>query len=46
MKIEEALADYVDDRTFRVGNYGYTIKRARGKGKWEFVVTKNEKPRA
>ena len=44
LKIEEALAGYTDDRTFRLGNYGYTIKRARGKGVLGFVVTKNEKP--
>ena len=31
VKIEEALASYADDPTFRLGNYGYTIKRARGK---------------
>ena len=45
VKIEEALAAYVDDRTFRLGNYGYTIRRARGKGATGFAATKNEKPR-
>ena len=44
VKVEEALAGYADDRTFRLGNYGYTIKRARGMGVSGFVVTKNEKP--
>ena len=44
VKIEEALASFVDDRGFRLGNYGYTIRRARGKGVSGFVVTKNEKP--
>ena len=24
-KIEEALAGFVDDRLFRLGNYGYTV---------------------
>ena len=33
VKIEEALAQYADDRSFRLGNYGYTIRRARGKGR-------------
>ena len=45
VKIEEALAQYTDDRSFRLGNYGYTTRRARGKGVSGFVVTKNEKPR-
>ena len=44
VKIEEALASFVDDRTFRLGNYGYTIRRARGKGATGFAATKNEKP--
>ena len=46
VKIEEALAGFVADRTFRLGNYGYTIRRARGKGATGFASTKNEKPRA
>lgn len=45
VKIEEALGQYADDRSFRLGNYGYTIRRARGKGRSGFVATKNEKPR-
>lgn len=44
-KIEEALAGFSDDKTFRLGNYGYSIRRARGKGVSGFVVTKNEKPK-
>ena len=43
-KIQAALADYVDDRNFNLGNYGYTIQRARGKGASGFVATKNPKP--
>lgn len=45
VKIEKALAHYASDRSFRLGNYGYTIRRARGKGQSGFVVVKNEKPR-
>ena len=45
VRIEEALAGFVDDRTFRLGNYGYTIRRARGKGATGFAAVKNEKPR-
>ena len=44
VKIEEALAGNADDRTFKLGNYGYTIRRARGKGASGFVATKNQKP--
>ena len=44
LKIEEALAGFVDERSFRLGNYGYTIRRARGKGVSGFMVTKNAKP--
>ena len=43
-KIEQALAGFVDDRSFRLGNYGYTVRRARGKGQSGFVATKNGKP--
>ena len=45
LKIEKALAGFGNDRSFRLGNYGYTIRRARGKGASGFVVSKNEKPR-
>ena len=44
-KIEKALAGFANDRSFRLGNYGYTIRRARGKGASGFVASKNEKPR-
>ena len=44
IKIEEAIASFVDDRSFRLGNYGYTIRRARGKGVSGFVAKKNAKP--
>ena len=31
LKIENTLAGFVEDRAFRLGNYGYTVRRARGK---------------
>ncbi|MDE0005183.1 MAG: hypothetical protein OXQ29_21030 [Rhodospirillaceae bacterium] len=43
-KIEQALAGFANDRTFRLGNYGYTVRRARGKGASGFAAVKNEKP--
>ncbi len=42
-KIAEALAGYAGDRSFRLGNYGYTVRRARGKGVSGFVAVKNTK---
>ena len=42
-KIARALSGLVKDKSFRLGNHGYTIKRARGKDASGFVVTKNEK---
>ena len=44
-KITAALASYENDSSFRLGNYGYTIRRARGKGKSGFNITKNQKPK-
>ncbi len=44
-KIGTALAGYQDDPSFRLGNYGYTIRRARGKGQSGFNISKNEKPK-
>ena len=43
-KIEQALAGFTNDRSFNLGNYGYTVRRARGKGASGFAATKNEKP--
>ena len=43
-KIEEALAGFANDRSFNLGVYGYSIRRARGKGASGFVATKNAKP--
>jgi hypothetical protein len=42
-KIAKALAGLVNDETFRLGNQGYTVRRARGKGASGFIVSKNEK---
>ena len=42
-KFEDALAGFADDRSFNLGVYGYTIRRARGKGATGFVATKNQK---
>lgn len=43
-KIEKALAGFANDRSFKLGNYGYTVRRARGKGASGLAATKNEKP--
>ena len=45
VKIEKALAGFASDRSFKLGNYGYTLRRARGKGASGFVASKNEKPK-
>ena len=42
-KIAQALSGLVKDKSIRLGNYGYTIRREKGKGPSGFVVTKNEK---
>jgi hypothetical protein len=42
-KIVDALSKLVNDDTFRLGNQGYTIRRARGKGASGFVVSKNDR---
>ena len=42
-KIVDALSGLVKDDTFRLGNQGYTIRRARGKGASGFVAAKNDK---
>ena len=42
-KIRQALAALENDETFRLGNKGYTVRRARGKGASGFVALKNEK---
>ena len=42
-KLIAALASLEKDETFRLGNQGYTVRRARGKGASGFVAVKNEK---
>jgi len=42
-KLMAALAGLEKDRDFRLGNQGYTVRRARGKGASGFIVEKNEK---
>ena len=42
-KLTDALSKLVKDKTFRLGNKGYTVRRARGKGASGFVAEKNEK---
>ena len=44
VRIEGALAGFVADRSFNLGVYGYTVRRARGKGMSGLVATKNKKP--
>ena len=43
MKIVNALADFENDPKFNLGYYGYTLRRAKGKGASGFVACKNEK---
>ena len=43
-KIEDAVAGFAEDKLFKLGNYGYTVRRARGKGASGFVASKNAKP--
>ncbi len=42
-KIREAVSGLEHDKSFRLGNRGYTIRRAKGKGAPGFVIIKNEK---
>lgn len=42
-KLKVALSSLEKDDTFRLGNQGYTVRRARGKGASGFIVEKNEK---
>ena len=45
-RLEALLEPYSDDRSFRLGLNGYSVKRARrrGDGAQAFVVTRNAKP--
>ena len=41
-KIKDALSSLVHDKAIRLGSKGYIIKRSKGKGASEFVVSKVE----
>ena len=41
VKIQEVLSPLESETSVRLGNKGYTIKRARGKNASGFIVTKN-----
>ena len=43
MKIVEALAGLENDPKFNLGNHGYTLRRAKGKGASGIVAYKNDK---
>ena len=43
MKIVEALAGFENDPKFNLGNYGYTLRRAKGRGAPGFIVYRNER---
>ncbi|NKB56385.1 MAG: hypothetical protein GKS00_08620 [Alphaproteobacteria bacterium] len=42
-KLRSVLAPLAKDDGFRLGNQGYTVRRARGKGASGFIVEKNQK---
>lgn len=42
-KFKAAIAKLEKDPAFRLGNQGYTVRRARGKGASGFIVEKNGK---
>ena len=42
-KILDAIAGLDKDPAFKLGNQGYSVRRARGKGASRFIVTKIEK---
>ena len=44
VRIAEALAPFENDPKFKLGNHGYTVRRAKGKDASGFNVFKNEKP--
>ena len=43
MKIVEALAGLENDPKFNLGNHGYTLRRAKGRGVSGFIAYKNKK---
>ena len=44
-KIVEGLTEFENDQKFNLGNHGYTLRRAKGKGASGFIAYKNEKPK-
>ena len=42
-KLTDALSGLVNDSGFKLGNQGYTVRRARGEGATGFVAAKNRK---
>ncbi len=42
-QITGALAGFENNRKFNLGRYGYTVRRAKGKGQSGFVAVRNEK---
>ena len=45
MTIVNALAGFENDPKFKLGNHGYTLRRAKGKGASGFIAYKNKKPK-
>jgi hypothetical protein len=43
-QLEAVLATLANDKGFKLGNYGYTVKKAKGKGANGFVARRNVKP--
>ena len=43
LKIVTTLAGFENDPKFNLGNYGYTLRRAKGQGSSGFIAYKNEK---
>ncbi len=41
VKLRAAMVPFEKDASFRLGNKGYTVRRARGRGASGFIVTKN-----
>jgi len=41
-QIEEALAPFANDKTFRLGRRGYVVRRAKGRGASGFVAERVE----
>jgi hypothetical protein len=42
-QLEATLASLANDKSFKLGNLGYTVKKAKGKGASGFVANRNVK---